>query len=77
VDEVGEPEPTLEEFIRRGIEYENHLDPMVEQTIDQDASIIIGKIKPFFSRILIVNFLDTSTTANENTRELGIKILIG
>jgi len=61
----------------RGIEYDNNSDLISEETIDEDASNIIGKFKSFFLReFYLLIFLDTLTTANENTREPGRKIFI-
>ena len=38
---------TIDELFRNGIEHDNALELMAEETVDQDSSLLIGKIKRF------------------------------
>lgn len=47
-NEIDEPEPTVQDYLMRGIELDDNRDSVVEETTDEDESIVIGKIKSFF-----------------------------
>jgi hypothetical protein len=51
IGQINEPEPNLEEFWMRGVQHDNNMDPIVEETTDQQTSTTIDagkKINSFF-----------------------------